>query len=192
MPVYPDTDDQTPDYTKIRDDLLDVTRVLGLGVSIDPFTSPEKARDQIPMLAGVAAGCLDLGIMALLEPDDHDAIRGWFAGYRYAVTQNPDDTVEGTYQCLGVIAARLHLMWALNLSLSHHDPHITTVARLLKVASQLSGLASDRLDTDYDAPRLDVEGAHRATRNLLAMALDAIDATEAAMRSEGVDIDTRK
>lgn len=175
--MEPDSQPDEPDddyYIQIRNDLLDIIKILGIGVAIDPFSAPEKARDQIPMLTGLASGLLDKGAVGRVGADDHGALTQWLSGYHHGVSTEQADTTRGAYLVLGVAAFRLHLLWALYSSLSRHHPYARVVAHLIQAAAQLSSIASTDLDPGDENDIDFVIEQHDASQCLLQQTLDAL------------------
>lgn len=191
MDAHEHTDDL--DYGKERDQIIDAINSLGIGIAIDPFTSPAEAHDQIPLLAGVLAATLDVKELAAIAPDESRKMHQWMTGYHYGVTGVRADTPEAAHFCLGAIASRLHLTWAVTELMGRHHSYGAVAAALIKTATIFAAAASEGLE-DPDDGMFNAEplrGYHQQARTAITAATAALDAAEAWLRSNDFDIDTR-
>lgn len=182
--MQPDLQPDEPDYIQHRDNLLDVIKLLGVGITIDPFSAPEQARDQLPQLLGVTSGALDLASLSHLRISDDFAVSQWITGYHFAASGEGNPNARSAFRCFGVAAMRMYLTWALYSALRTQHPYAQVVARLLQAAAQLSSIASTDLDDTEETSQEYAIAEHEAARQLLTETLTQLDNTIDELRDK--------
>lgn len=187
-------DNNDPDefnYPQIRDQIIDAMRALGVGMTIDPFTSPTEAHAQIPLLAGALSGIIGLRSMTTISPDNSHAHHQWMSGFHYAVTGIQEDTPQGAHYCLGIVAHNLHLIWTITEYLGRHHTYAALSAALIEVAANFTAAASAGLQDPEGFDPDVLAHFHRLTRRAITTATAVLDSAEAHLRETDYHIDTR-